>query len=126
MLTMNSFAPMKKILDNIKAIRAVKGYSQEYVANKLGCDYSTYGKIENGKSSLTVNRLFRLAEILEVEVHQLLVDRDAKQKENHHVVVEGGHTPKIIMEIPVSTEDLAQSGIREFLMGLLTVSVRVT
>jgi transcriptional regulator with XRE-family HTH domain len=114
---------MKKILDNIKAIRAVKGYSQEYVANKLGCDYSTYGKIENGKSSLTVNRLFKLAEILEVEVQQLLSDRDAKPKEHQHMLVEGGNTPKIIMEIPVSTEDLASSGIKEFLLRLLALQV---
>jgi transcriptional regulator with XRE-family HTH domain len=109
---------MKKILDNIKAIRAIKGYSQEYVANKLGCDYSTYGKIENGKSSLTVNRLFRLAEILEVEVQQLLHDRDAKEKDNNNYITEGA-TPKIIMEIPVKAEDLASLGVKDLLISLL-------
>jgi transcriptional regulator with XRE-family HTH domain len=110
---------MKKILDNIKAIRAVKGYSQEYVANKLGCDYSTYGKIENGKSSLTVNRLFKLAEILEVEVNQLLQDRDFQEPDNSKTVREGPSTPKVIMEIPIKTEDMDSNGIKNMLLNLL-------
>jgi transcriptional regulator with XRE-family HTH domain len=63
---------MKVVLDNIKAQRAVKGYSQEYVANKLGIDYSTYGKIESGTSGLTVKRLYQIVEILELDIMEVL------------------------------------------------------
>lgn len=110
---------MKKILDNIKAIRAVKGYSQEYVANKLGCDYSTYGKIENGKSSLTVDRLFKLADILEVDVPRLLVDRDSKDADKGMFIRDEGVKPKIILEIPISSDDLTKLGVKEAIFGLV-------
>ncbi len=110
---------MKKILDNIKAIRAIKGYSQEYVANKLGCDYSTYGKIENGKSSLTVDRLFKLADILEVDVPRLLLDRDAKESDKNLFIREEGFKPKIILEIPINSDDIEKLGIKDTLFGLL-------
>lgn len=94
----------KFVLDNIKALRAVKNYNQEYVASKLGCDYSSYGKIENGKSNLSLNRLFQLADIFDVDVKELLLERgrtDAKQ-----IIPESSQSSsaKIIIEIPLGDQ----------------------
>lgn len=62
----------KHVLDSIKAIRKLKGISQSQMAEKLGIVVSGYGKIENGKIQLTLERLERIAEILEVSVETLM------------------------------------------------------
>ena len=62
---------MLDLIQNIRTIRKQKGISQESVAYDLGIDYSTYGKIERGQISLTVDRLEKIAEILEVSVEGL-------------------------------------------------------
>ncbi|MGV8094479.1 MAG: helix-turn-helix domain-containing protein [Mangrovibacterium sp.] len=52
---------VKKILENIKAIRLSMNLGQEKIASQLGMDTSTYSKIENGKIELTAFRLAQLA-----------------------------------------------------------------
>jgi len=53
-----------KIGDKIRAIRTMKGYSQEYMAAKLHMSQSAYGKIERGKTDITVNRLKQVSDLL--------------------------------------------------------------
>jgi transcriptional regulator with XRE-family HTH domain len=60
-----------QILENIFKIRKRKGYSQENMAYDMGIDITTYGKIERGKISLTVNRLEQIAKVLKVKVSDL-------------------------------------------------------
>jgi transcriptional regulator with XRE-family HTH domain len=68
---------------NIKSIRKQKGISQEYLAYQLGIDYSTYGKIERGAISLTVDRLEKIAAILEVTVEDIFKWRaESSEKED--------------------------------------------
>jgi transcriptional regulator with XRE-family HTH domain len=59
------------LIQNIRTIRKQKGISQESVAYDLGIDYSTYGKIERGQIALTVDRLEKIATILDVTVQEL-------------------------------------------------------
>ncbi|WP_395043136.1 helix-turn-helix domain-containing protein [Flavobacterium sp.] len=58
----------KGILARIKEIRTKKGYSQEYVAMKLGIKQAGYSSIEAGKNGLSVIMLLQIAIILEEEV----------------------------------------------------------
>jgi len=58
--------------DNIKKIRELKNYSQEYVAQELGISQSTYARIESGTIVPKIDRLQRIAEILEIDVSFLL------------------------------------------------------
>lgn len=52
----------------LKKIRLEKGYTQEYMAEKLGYkDKSGYNHLENGNVKLSVERAMRLSEILEVD-----------------------------------------------------------
>lgn len=104
---------MKKVLENIKALRAIRGYSQEYIAEKLGCDYSTYGKIENGKSSLSVNRLFQLAEILEVDPKKLLGKEEIKFDQSFLSAGDESHRTKLVIEIPITEDELDSSAIKD-------------
>lgn len=57
---------------NIRKIREYRNYSQQYVANKLSISQNAYSKIELFQSSITLNRLFQIAVILDVEVKHLL------------------------------------------------------
>ncbi len=56
----------------IRSFREAKGYTQEYMAEMLDICQSTYANLESGKSSLTIDRLLEIAEILELDFHQLL------------------------------------------------------
>lgn len=62
---------MSTLLKNIKTVRKEQGISQESVAYDLGIDYSTYGKIERGQISLTVDRMEKIAKILNVKVSEI-------------------------------------------------------
>jgi transcriptional regulator with XRE-family HTH domain len=62
---------MSEVIENIKNIRRSKGISQESIAYDLGIDYSTYGKIERGQISLTVDRLEKISKILQVSTEEI-------------------------------------------------------
>lgn len=59
------------ILVNIKALRLSKGYSQEYMASKLGIAQNNYGKLERGEINLTTKRLIQISEIFEMNTGEL-------------------------------------------------------
>lgn len=58
---------MKKELGlKIRQIRELKGYSQEYIANKLKISQRSYSKIETNQTKIDWERITKIAEILEV------------------------------------------------------------
>ena len=69
---------MDKIIENIKKFRELKSLTRDEVAEKLEMSLSGYSKLERGDVELTVNKLFRISEILEVQVSQIL-NFDASQ-----------------------------------------------
>lgn len=60
------------ILDNIKAIRAEKGFGQEYMATQLGITQAGYALWEKGRRDLTYNNLLKVAEVLKCDVVELI------------------------------------------------------
>ncbi|PWS32823.1 helix-turn-helix domain-containing protein [Pedobacter paludis] len=62
----------KNVAGNIRKIREYRDYTQDYLAAKLKISQNAYSKIELGYSKLTIERLFQIASILEVEVTHLL------------------------------------------------------
>ncbi len=50
----------------------MKGYSQDVVANSLEISVRAYSKLERGETQLTVERLYKIAEILEIPVQDVL------------------------------------------------------
>lgn len=64
---------VKIIYENIRRIRISKGYSQEYVASKLGMNQSNYGKLEKGNTQLTIERLEQIAKVLEVNMFTIMI-----------------------------------------------------
>ena len=78
---------------NIRKIRAQKNYTQDYLAAKLSISQNAYSKIELGYSKLTLNRLFEIASILEVDAVQLInLDHDVLAEEiPASTAVQGNH-----------------------------------
>ncbi|MDR2057487.1 MAG: helix-turn-helix domain-containing protein [Dysgonamonadaceae bacterium] len=53
---------MPNIARNIKQIRELKDYTQEYMAQLLGISQSAYVKIEQGVTVLKIDRLQQIAD----------------------------------------------------------------
>lgn len=60
---------MKKIED----IRKSKGFTQEYVANKIGAATSTYNQYEMGTRSIPAEMAEKIANVLDVEVGEIFL-----------------------------------------------------
>lgn len=63
---------MMKINERIRLLRLTKNYTQIYMAEELGIDAANYSRLENGQSKLTVDRLEKICEILEINIDLLL------------------------------------------------------
>lgn len=63
---------MENVISKIKDIRKEKGYSHEYMAHMLNISQVAYSKIEKNETKLTVERLFKIAEILETKIENVL------------------------------------------------------
>lgn len=47
-------------------------YTQQYVATRLKISQNAYSKIESGRAGFTVERLYQIAEILQIEIQHLI------------------------------------------------------
>jgi transcriptional regulator with XRE-family HTH domain len=59
---------------NLRAIRKSKGFSQERLAYESGIDRSYLGKIERGQVSITIEKLYILANHLNCSPKDLLLN----------------------------------------------------
>lgn len=59
---------MNKIGFNIRKIRESKGFSQHYMANILDISQASYARIENEDTKVTVDRLYKIAEVLDTNI----------------------------------------------------------
>ena len=62
----------KAISANIRKIREYKDYTQDYLAAKLNISQNAYSKIELGYSKVTLERLFLISFVLEVNPADLI------------------------------------------------------
>lgn len=63
---------MEKIINRIVEYRKIRGISQQEIASKLGMTQVNYSRFETGKTTLTVERLVKIARILQVDLITLL------------------------------------------------------
>lgn len=66
------FMDYVEVYKKIKAMRMLKGWSQDEIAEKLGIAVNSYSKIERGETDVSLSRLAQIAEIMEVDLSQLL------------------------------------------------------
>ena len=69
---------VKTIAGNIRTTRERLAYSQEYIAAKLKVSQNTYSKIELGYVKLTLERFFKICQVLEIDPAEVInADRAA-------------------------------------------------
>lgn len=69
-----------KVALNIRSGREARGYSQDYMAAMLEICQSSYANLELGKTNLSIDRLLRISEILDLDIHQLIGETAPSQK----------------------------------------------
>lgn len=62
----------KAIAANIRKLREYRDYTQDYLAAKLTISQNAYSKIELGYSRITLERLFIISAVLEVNPADLI------------------------------------------------------
>jgi transcriptional regulator with XRE-family HTH domain len=61
-----------KNVTKLRMIRQIKGYKQEYVAERLGTSQTNYSNIESGKTEMKLDVLERFAKIHGIEPADIL------------------------------------------------------
>lgn len=59
------------IEEKIKQFREQKRYSQLYMANQLNISQSSYNKIENGQSQLSLDKFYQICKIFNISMDEL-------------------------------------------------------
>lgn len=62
----------EKINENIKCIRELKNYTQEYMAFRLGITQAGYSKIERNGSRISFEKLEEIAVIFEMDLKSII------------------------------------------------------
>jgi transcriptional regulator with XRE-family HTH domain len=63
---------MEKVIEKIQKIRKDRGFSHEYMAHMLDISQVAYSKIEKNETRLTLDRLYKIAEILDSKIEEIL------------------------------------------------------
>ena len=77
---------------NIKRHRKIKGLRQQDMADQLSMSLRSYQSLESGETKLDVERLERIAEVLETSIEELL------RQEGYYIyqeIKEGGNGPGV-------------------------------
>jgi len=63
---------LKEIGDRMETYRRIRNLTQQELAYKMGCDRTTITNYEAGRTMMPVQKLYELADILEVDLYNLL------------------------------------------------------
>jgi transcriptional regulator with XRE-family HTH domain len=89
-----------EIHDKIKFFRLSKNLTQAYLADQLSIDTGNYSRLERGETKISIDRITKIAEILEIELSLLLGDSELEnQPKNLH---------EIMTEILIEIRDINQ------------------
>lgn len=58
--------------NNIKTVRELQNFTQDYVAEKLGITQSAYSKIERDEVDITFSKLQKICEVLSVNLSDII------------------------------------------------------
>ena len=61
-------------MTQVKKMRRINDYTQEFVASKLGVTQTIYSQKENGKVKFSVVEALKLAELYDTSVEELFKD----------------------------------------------------
>lgn len=61
-----------RVAGKIRTLRRNREYSQEYMALLLNISQNAYSRLENGKTPITIDRLYQISTILQTNPASLL------------------------------------------------------
>ncbi|EIC28068.1 MULTISPECIES: helix-turn-helix domain-containing protein [Methylomicrobium] len=65
-----------QIHEKLRVMRQWKGWTQEALAEKLGCAVNTYAKIERGETAIKLDKLEKIAHAIGVDTQELIDTND--------------------------------------------------
>ena len=80
---------LEQIGKNIKTARTLKGYTQEYVAEKLNKSVNFISLVESGKSGLAVNTIIDICNILEIEPNTIFNGLIDFNNDKNKIIING-------------------------------------
>lgn len=104
----------KKVLQNIITIRNSKGFTQDYVASKLGMKQAGYALIEKGQRGLQFELLEQIAIIFEINIVDIITYPDKYQKQGTQ-----DHVTKVLVELEVSNDEFIKFGLKDKVLQIL-------
>lgn len=101
----------RAIGENIRVFREIKGYSQEYLASQLDMTQSGYAKLESGQNTIKIDKLQKIAELLDTDIANLLQTKDCQVNVFNNANVQSGTSmiENIYMDNKSLTDDLINS-----------------
>jgi transcriptional regulator with XRE-family HTH domain len=105
------FSGMKEVAATIKRLRELKGITRESMASELELSLSGYSKIERGETEISISKLYKISEILEVDVPKILnfdVSKVFNISNNNLVQGAGADEPHFHNQISQHTEKYIQ------------------
>jgi len=102
------------ILETLRKTRIKKKLSQENLADYLNITQSSYGKIEKGKTHLTIENLLKICNCLEINPADLFTTPTMTQKQNS--LIEQQVSEALNKVFQEHTKDLAE--IRNLLFDI--------
>jgi transcriptional regulator with XRE-family HTH domain len=63
---------VERVIKKIRELRKTKGLSHENMSNELDISPSAYNKLERGETTLSLERLLKISEILEINIGDIL------------------------------------------------------
>jgi transcriptional regulator with XRE-family HTH domain len=89
---------MTHIADNIRKMRELRNFTQDYMATQLGITQAGYSKIESGTTDITFSKIEEIAQILNVTPTDL-VAFDSQKYFNSFNNVEGSNNGSVIIDM---------------------------
>jgi mannose-6-phosphate isomerase-like protein (cupin superfamily) len=96
---------IKQIAQRIKALREIKGVSQENLCENLFIPLDEYQSMENGKTDISVAQLIKISHILNIELVAILTGENPKL--HQYCVVRKGHGIRVERKNQYKYENLA-------------------
>jgi len=105
-----------KILENIINIRNSKGFTQDYVATKLGMKQAGYALIEKGGRGLQIEMFEQIAIILEMDMVDII---KYPLKYTKQEVQRVSKVTKVLVELEVSDDEFIKFGLKDKILQIL-------
>ena len=103
------------IIKNIIEIRKKAGYSQEYMAEKLNVEDSSYSRIENKKTKLDISRLAEIANVFNMRIIDLITYPEIYENVKESKIAR----TKVLVELDIREDEFIKFGLKEKLVQIL-------